>query len=129
MEEKCKKCGTTENVNFDGMCEDCYNKTIGAKKNDDDEIEKDYVYKYRIIIFIIAIIIFAGGLILAYSFEIKTVNDIYENTSMTDIEDYMYESEPNMILAFSFWGAGALLVVILCMLKDIINELRILNNK
>lgn len=129
MEEKCKKCGTTKNVNFDGMCEDCYSKTIGAKKNDDNEVEKDYIYKYRIIIFIIAIIIFASGLILAYSFEIKTVNDIYENTAITEIKDYMYESKPNMTLAFSCWGAGSILVIILCMLKDIINELRILNNK
>ena len=128
MEEKCKKCGTTKNVNFEGMCEECYNKTIGVRKNDDD-IERDYTYKYRIIIFVIAIIIFVGGFILAYSFETTTIKDTYENTSISNMQDYMYESKPNMIIAFSCWGAGIVLVVILCMLKDIINELRILKNK
>lgn len=28
METKCKKCGMTENVNFDGMCKKCYEDSI-----------------------------------------------------------------------------------------------------
>lgn len=41
---KCKKCGTTENVNFDGMCKKCYDESIIIKENNDN-IEKDDLNK------------------------------------------------------------------------------------
>jgi hypothetical protein len=31
--QKCKKCGTTENVNFEGMCKKCYEESLGFNKN------------------------------------------------------------------------------------------------
>lgn len=36
MERKCRKCGTTENVNFDGMCKSCYEKSIIIKEREED---------------------------------------------------------------------------------------------
>lgn len=36
--EKCAKCGTTKKVNFDGMCKECYEKSvnIGNESNNED---------------------------------------------------------------------------------------------
>lgn len=33
-ERKCKKCGTTKNVNFDGMCKNCYEESVTIKEED-----------------------------------------------------------------------------------------------
>ena len=41
MEEKCKKCGTTKNVNFEGMCKNCYEKSIAIKEQEDNSSEKE----------------------------------------------------------------------------------------
>lgn len=39
-EKKCKKCGTTENVNFEGMCKKCYEDTIVIKQKEDGNGKK-----------------------------------------------------------------------------------------
>lgn len=36
MEKKCKKCKTTENVNFDGFCKKCYEESINTKINESE---------------------------------------------------------------------------------------------
>ncbi len=42
MEEKCKKCGTTKRVNFDGMCGKCYEDSIIIHpKEETQDIEKN----------------------------------------------------------------------------------------
>lgn len=42
MEKKCKVCGTTENVNFMGMCQDCYNNSVVIReKMEEDEKERN----------------------------------------------------------------------------------------
>lgn len=46
MEKKCKKCGTTQNVNFDGMCKECYEDSIVVhEKTEQIENEKKPIYK------------------------------------------------------------------------------------
>lgn len=39
MEKKCKKCGTAQNVNFEGMCKKCYEESINISKEQIDEDE------------------------------------------------------------------------------------------
>lgn len=48
MEEKCKKCGTTKNVNFEGMCEKCYKESITIKENKSNEEQKDKAERKQI---------------------------------------------------------------------------------
>lgn len=40
MEKKCKKCGTTENVNFNGMCKRCYNDSIIVHEKTEESREE-----------------------------------------------------------------------------------------
>ena len=35
---KCKKCGTTENVNFEGMCKKCYEESIRIGNDEEQYI-------------------------------------------------------------------------------------------
>ena len=37
---KCKKCGSTENVNFEGMCKKCYDESVVIKEKTEDEEKK-----------------------------------------------------------------------------------------
>lgn len=46
MEKKCKKCKTTEKVNFDGFCKKCYEESINKKI---DEYEKNDETNYSIL--------------------------------------------------------------------------------
>lgn len=48
MEEKCKKCGTTKNVNFDGMCKSCYEKSITIKEKEDNPNKNEEKSKKQI---------------------------------------------------------------------------------
>lgn len=59
---KCKKCGTTENVNFEGMCKKCYEETLGIHKKEIEKTTKksDFLLITQSIIIAIVII---GGLI------------------------------------------------------------------
>ena len=34
MEKRCKVCGTAEKVNFDGMCQKCYEDSIEIHENE-----------------------------------------------------------------------------------------------
>lgn len=36
---ECKKCHTTENVNFEGMCKKCYEESVGIIEEEEKEIE------------------------------------------------------------------------------------------
>ena len=38
---KCLKCGTTLNVNFEGMCKKCYEDSIEIIEREEQEIERD----------------------------------------------------------------------------------------
>ena len=65
MEKKCKVCGTTEKVNFDGMCKKCYEDSIVIqektqefeKKTTKLMFEKNTIIKSAVIIFIIMLCI------------------------------------------------------------------------
>lgn len=39
METKCSKCGTTENVNFMGMCKQCYEESLGVTAYYEDNFD------------------------------------------------------------------------------------------
>ncbi len=58
---KCKICGTTENVKYEGMCRDCYTKSIGAKSEEEisTNIKKksDYILIAQIILIVLGIIL------------------------------------------------------------------------
>lgn len=40
-EKKCKKCETTENVNFHGMCKKCYDETVDIASKNYEKTKKD----------------------------------------------------------------------------------------
>lgn len=92
LDEKCKYCG----LNFEK-----YEQKV---KNEDDNLEEKqgYVTGYNIFLWILAILIFIGGLVAGQ-----------EETS----------------IMFTCWIAGIVFLVIINMLKNIIEELRILNSK
>lgn len=75
--------------------------------------QTDYILNYKLIITIIAVIVAIAGIAVGFP--------NYDATSGTyDI---------NVMFMLSVWGSGAILIIFLNMLKDIINELRILNSK
>lgn len=92
LDEKCKYCG----LDFEK-----YDQKV---KNEDDNLEENqgYVTGYNIFLWILAILIFIGGLVAGQ-----------EETS----------------IMFTCWIAGIVFLVIINMLKNIIEELRILNSK
>lgn len=55
-ENACKKCGTTENVNFDGMCKECYEETLGIHKEVTRERKSDFLATTQAIVIGIAIV-------------------------------------------------------------------------
>ena len=59
MENKCKKCGTTEKVNFDGMCKKCYEDTIVIEEKTEDFTHKKGFFKEKknVLIMVLSIII------------------------------------------------------------------------
>ena len=59
---QCVKCGTAENVNFEGMCKKCYEETLGINKKETEKTTKksDFLLITQSIIIAIVII---GGLI------------------------------------------------------------------
>lgn len=48
MKEICSKCGTTENVNFDGMCKECYEKSVEEVIQNNKKDERTYKEDYNI---------------------------------------------------------------------------------
>lgn len=92
LDEKCKYCG----LDFEK-----YEQKV--KNEDDDSGENQgYVTGYNIFLWILAILIFIGGLVVGQ-----------EETS----------------IMFTCWIAGIIFLIIMYMLKNIIEELRILNSK
>ena len=75
--------------------------------------EIDYVVSYKIIILIITLIVMIAGFFTGF-----------EYTSLTNAE---YTINIGKILLV--WGVGSVLILLLNILKDILNELRILNFK
>lgn len=75
--------------------------------------QTDHILNYKLIITIIAVIVAIAGIAVGFP--------NYDATRGTyDI---------NVVFMLSVWGSGATLIIFLNMLKDIINELRILNSK
>lgn len=56
-ENTCKKCGTTENVNFEGMCKECYEETLGVHKEITNKIKSDFLIITQAILILISIVI------------------------------------------------------------------------
>ena len=81
------------------------------KENNKKSKEVDYVEGYRTIIWIIAVMIILGGIFIGILEQGTEANSI------------------NYGLVAVCWGTGGILILILNLLKDIINELRILNSK
>lgn len=75
--------------------------------------QTDYTLNYKLIIIITAVIVAIAGIVVGFP--------NYDVTSGTYII--------NIVFMLSIWGSGAILIIFLNMLKDIINELRILNSK
>ena len=92
LDEKCKYCGLD------------FEKYEQKLKNENDELEENqgYVTGYNVFLWILAILIFIGGIIVGQ-----------EETG----------------IMFTCWITGAIFLVIMNMLKNIIEELRILNSK
>lgn len=84
MEKKCKKCGTTEKVNFDGMCKKCYEDSIIIEEK--AEVLKNrkgfYRDKKNVLIMVLSIIIIL--LFVSYPTENnKAIQTSSENTVLT----------------------------------------------
>lgn len=92
LDEKCKYCGLD------------FEKYEQKVKSEDEELEENqgYVTGYNVFLWILAILIFIGGIIVGQ-----------EETS----------------IMFTCWITGIIFLVIMNMLKNIIEELRILNSK
>lgn len=92
LDEKCKYCGLD------------FEKYEQKVKKEDDNLEETqgYVTGYNIFLWMLAILIFIGGLVVG-------------------------QEETNIM--FTCWIAGIVFLVIINMLKNIIEELRILNSK
>lgn len=80
-------------------------------ENKGENKKVDYVEGYRTIIYIVAVIIILVGLFLGFSPQ-------GEDKSVVDL-----------IAMFTCWISGGIFIIFLNILKDIINELRILNSK
>lgn len=75
--------------------------------------QTDYILNYKLIITIIAVMVAITGFAVGFQ--------DYDSTRGTyDID---------VVFMLSIWGSGAILIMFLNMLKDILNELRILNSK
>ena len=79
---------------------------MGKDAKDNENKELDYVEGYRVTIWIMSAFIILGGIIVGI-----------EKDSI------------NYGLVGICWASGGILILILNLLKDIINELRILNSK
>lgn len=87
MKEICRKCGTTENVNFEGMCKNCYTKSVeeamNKSKNNKDKYNKEYNHnKIFIALKKNSLIIESSLTILVFTLIIAIVvtNKNYKNT-------------------------------------------------
>lgn len=56
-ENICKKCGTIENVNFEGMCKECYEETLGVHKEITNKIKSDFLIITQVILIVISIVV------------------------------------------------------------------------
>ena len=73
---ECKKCHTTENVNFEGMCKKCYEESVGIIEEEEKDIE--YVNssdssnmvanKFTLIVVIIKVIGYIGAIVTLIAF-------------------------------------------------------------
>ena len=103
---KCPRC-KKEVSELDEKCKYCgldfekYEQRV-VKQEDTIEGNEGYVTGYNVLLWIFAILIFIAGLIIG-------------------------QGETNII--FTCWIAGVIFIIILNMLKNIIEELRILNSK
>lgn len=68
----CKKCGNQGNIYFEGMCEKCYNETYADKNKRIENNNKDRT-KFLFISKIIAIAVFAMGIIICLTIELYSV--------------------------------------------------------
>lgn len=68
MEKQCKKCGTTDNVNFDGMCKKCYEDSIVVheKTEEQEKVRKSSFWRDRknVAIVVLSFLLFC---VLAFS--------------------------------------------------------------
>lgn len=76
-EKKCKKCGTTENVNFMGMCENCYKESIrGDEKKkveptNSSNCSNSVADKFLLVVLIVKFIGYIGAVITAIIFMVN----------------------------------------------------------
>lgn len=106
---KCPKCGATVSE-LDEKCKQCgvnfekYEQSNRYKKNDEETVN-GYVTGYNVFLGILGILIFIGGIILG---------------------------QEDVTIMFVSWIGGAIFLVFMNMLKDILEELRkissIINN-
>lgn len=103
---KCPRC-KKEVSELDEKCKYCgldFEKYEQKVKNEDSELEEDqgYVTGYNVFLWILAILTIIGGIIVG---------------------------QGETAIMFTCWIAGIILLMIINMLKNIIEELRILNSK
>ena len=86
MEKKCKKCGTKEDVNYDGMCKNCYEDSIVVNEMQEEHKEKNKFFSdnknIAILILSILVIIFASA--LNNSTVETSANTINEETTLAE---------------------------------------------
>ena len=86
---KCKKCGTTENVKFDGMCKKCYEENIVVKEKEIDEqpsaleIVKHFIFDncVKIIGVLSTVVIILVFSFISYASNIKYSEDDFKKSN------------------------------------------------
>ena len=80
MEKRCKVCGTAEKVNFDGMCQKCYEDSIEIHENETMEDAKNktpksfWKDKKNVAIVILSVLLVCGFLSIPKQNNLKELN-------------------------------------------------------
>lgn len=84
---ECKNCGTTENVNFEGMCKECYEESIGINNKEYIEHEnKKNIHKNLLIVLMVIIILISFGIYLC--FKDTMLIDNYKEQVISILNEY-----------------------------------------
>ncbi len=101
MEKKCKKCGTTENVNFDGMCKKCYEDSIVVHEVFEEPKEKKIFWKdKKNVAIVILSFILVCFLLSSNDTEVKELKGQLEkeNAQITELNQQLEESNSQITI-------------------------------
>lgn len=93
-----------------------------------DKKQKKLSDTYFLIIIILAILIFIGGIVLGDVYKITQLKDAYKDTTLA-IKDYMYETTFNTPLMLTIWASDFIFTLFMLLVNDILKVLEDIKNK